>query len=244
MPDQPQENNSLGWGKLKEGQLDIENLELIFPDAEVDWRDKLKFFFNPVRFFIYRTVEKYVNNHDISDLRDPIRILELGCGVGSRLVDVKKIINRKGELQGLDQIKLQAEIASKNAKEHGVHVETNSYQPLESLSFSSRFFNLVYLSKELKEVSDTNFLLGELNRVLKPKGKIILYTQQEINEIKPKLIEAGFQLKTICSFLNKDITDLPNWKSSLELIGTFTINKFLKEKSCLIKADKRRDYFG
>ena len=93
------------------------------------------------------------------------RILDVGCGPGT----VLSLLRKKGfQVAGVDFSARAAEIAR---KEHGIEVAVG---PLEKLSFPAEGFDVVVLLHTLEHVPNPREVLGEVIRVLKPQGRVVV----------------------------------------------------------------------
>ncbi len=140
-------------------------------DLDEDWRENLT---NKKKRKGRFSVEWY-NNHPITRefLNSDIwrgKVIELGCGIGTRAFLAAQR-NNEVKITGVD--------ASQYAIKHAL---SNFRLPnlsflradLLRLSFKDRTFDNAYMLAVIEHIADTNALLGEIKRVLKPKGKLFL----------------------------------------------------------------------
>ncbi len=78
-----------------------------------------------------------------------LRILEIGCGAG----DILKILQNKFVAEGIDR-----------------EVDLNK----DTLPFFSNTFNVVFTKSTIEHVQNTDHMLSEIKRVLKPGGWVII----------------------------------------------------------------------
>ena len=110
------------------------------------------------RVYPYRAVEERL----LSGLPAGARILDLGCSEGANLTRLAArghVIGVDASLQRLVEARRTAPVAA------GVG---------ERLPFAGGSFDLVYVSHVLHHASDHRVVLGEIHRVLKPDGAVLI----------------------------------------------------------------------
>jgi len=96
---------------------------------------------------------------------DKGRLLDIGCGYGFFLQEMKC---RGWNVEGIEI----SEIGRQYARDKwDIHVYP---QPLENLSLSENFFDVVTLFYVIEHVNDPLALIKEVKRILKPDGLILL----------------------------------------------------------------------
>ena len=109
--------------------------------------------------------------HLLPYLRPGLRVLDFGCGPGTISVGLAKAVH-PGELHGVDmegsQIDLAREVARVRRQDNTVfHVGD-----VTALEFGDGFFDVAHCHNLLMHVPDTNAVLTEVKRVLKPGGLV------------------------------------------------------------------------
>ena len=99
------------------------------------------------------------------------RILEVGYGSG---VFMPELAMYCGELFGVDIHEHSPDVAERLASA-GVKAELHS-AGAEKIPFEDRFFDCVVAVSSLEFVSDIDRVCDEINRVLKPEGRLIVVT--------------------------------------------------------------------
>jgi SAM-dependent methyltransferase len=131
-----------------------------------------------------------------SNLSIPFRILEIGCGFGQLLFDLKIKYSSKVELYGInleagsvsiDRVlrvaKYRKKIPAKyQLSAHDIHF--SFCDAGESIPFDDNFFNLIISQFAIVYIKDKSKLIEEMNRVLHPNGKALLWTGFENNKKK------------------------------------------------------------
>lgn len=95
------------------------------------------------------------------------KVLDLGCFNGTIS---EKIAKNGNEVWGLDASK---EAVAK-ARQRKIKAEVGDLG--RQLPFKDNFFDAVFAGEVIEHILDTDFLLGEIKRVLKPKGELIITT--------------------------------------------------------------------
>lgn len=106
------------------------------------------------------------------DLEHVKAILDLGCGNGTDLIEIGKKTSGKLQLVGLDSMPKNIEIAQN--KTRGDSRFSFSVRDVAlGIPFKDDFFDIVVSNNFLECISDKDFLINEVCRVLKPKGQIV-----------------------------------------------------------------------
>ncbi len=177
-----QNNSTLGWGKMQESNIEIWDTNPVFRNDFVSTKDWLKLFFYPKKYFLYRKIKKHVaKQFTYKSKNERIRILDVGCGTGSSVIDFKKMFGRKVEVYGLDVIKLQIDIAREKIKQNGVWAEVVWYDG-EIFPFESNYFDVIYTSDVLGHIKNVRSWLKEINRVLKPGGLLAMFSESKLGK--------------------------------------------------------------
>ena len=174
------ENKTLGWGVRGGGGVEIWDAEPVFLDEKVTWQDKLKLLFYPKKWFLYRYVELKVKSRKYK-VDEPFKILDVGCGTGADVVDLKKMFGRKVEVVGVDVVALEIDVAKEKIKQHGVWAEVMVYDG-ENLPFPDHSFDAIYTSDVLGHVKNVDAWLTELSRVLKTGGALAMFAESKLGK--------------------------------------------------------------
>ena len=104
-------------------------------------------------------------------LRPGLRLLDLGCGLGSISTGLAKAV-APGDLHGIDVDEALIEMARSLANSSGISNAVFQVGDLTALPFPEEFFDVVHCHNVLIGVPDTQALLAEVKRTLKPGGII------------------------------------------------------------------------
>jgi ubiquinone/menaquinone biosynthesis C-methylase UbiE len=108
-----------------------------------------------------------------SGLRPGMRILEIGCGSGAYTVLAARTVGPRGEVVALDvQQGMLDQLTAKLRRPENADIAnvTTMLGDAEDLPFPDNMFDLVMLVTALPEIPDQARALGEIRRVLQPKG--------------------------------------------------------------------------
>ncbi len=100
------------------------------------------------------------------------RILDFGCGPGAISVDLAEAVAPGGELHGIDMEESQIESARDMAKERGISNADFHVGDVTDFPFADAYFDVAHCHDVLLHVPDTQAVLAEVKRVLKPGGII------------------------------------------------------------------------
>ena len=153
---------------------------------------------------IWNRIEDYTTDNWLDDFESIITpatgtILDLGCGDGN---DTFYLLSRGKDVIACDQ----SEIALKNVRKHFRNIETMKFNMLDGIPFADNAFEIVIadLSLHYFTTEDTNNIIQEIKRVLKPEGHILLRVNSindtnhgagQGKEIEPHLYENNNMLK-------------------------------------------------
>jgi SAM-dependent methyltransferase len=101
----------------------------------------------------------------VAGFKDRMRILDIGCADGSILSPFAKLHELHG-VEICDSLVQQANAAGVKAVMHDVEAK--------ALPYPDKTFNIVFCGETIEHQVDTDWLMAEINRVLKPGGKAIL----------------------------------------------------------------------
>jgi 2-polyprenyl-3-methyl-5-hydroxy-6-metoxy-1,4-benzoquinol methylase len=112
-----------------------------------------------------RTSKIFMRNYLLDS--KPLLILDIGCGTGLNAGILKKMGH---DIKGIDV----SEAGVDKFVSEGF--EGKVADASESIPYEDETFDLVYASEIIEHVADTESLLREINRVLKPGGAVLLST--------------------------------------------------------------------
>ncbi|OGH78211.1 MAG: hypothetical protein A2469_02645 [Candidatus Magasanikbacteria bacterium RIFOXYC2_FULL_40_16] len=188
-------NKTLGWGKTDESGVEIWDDNPVFQKDAVDYKDRLKLLFYPKKFLLYRYIAKAKKRTKV-DLKEPYRVLDVGCGTGASVIDLKKLLGREVEVRGIDVVRLQVELAKQKILKNAVWAEADWYDG-RHIMFPDYYFDAIYTSDVLGHVIDAPVWLKEMSRVLRPGGVLAMFSESELGRhayIRKYLLKKGLNI--------------------------------------------------
>lgn len=218
-------DNTLGWGE-KLGGSEIWDDNPIFLGDGIKRKDWMKLIFYPKKFFLYRYLKKNFDQEiKKRSLAEPYRILDVGCGTGATVVDLKKIFGRRSDIVGIDVVRMQIDLAKEKIRKNAVAAEACWYNGY-SFPFGDNIFDAVYTSDVLGHVENVELWLGEIARVLKPGGVLAMFSESELGKhalVRKYLLKRG---------LNVD----PHAESHISLYSKAKLKEFIQDAGFDIKS--------
>jgi ubiquinone/menaquinone biosynthesis C-methylase UbiE len=111
------------------------------------------------------------------DLKSGINVLDVGCGTGIALLKLRNKMNENGNFHGIDISKGMIEQAQKKAESYDNCLF--KVGDAENIEYPKETFDLVISNMVIQYLPDQNKGLAEMNRVLKPGGKLALSYEGE-----------------------------------------------------------------
>jgi len=182
----------------------------------------------PKKFFLYLAVLKtFGREMKTRSFDEPFRVLDVGCGTGATVIDLKKIFGRRADVVGVDVLKLQTEIAQQKIVNSGINAEIFLYDG-EHLPFTDQSFDAIYTSDVLGHVQDVAAWLKELNRVLRPGGTLAMFSESKLGKhayVRNYLFKRGLNIDPHAEF-HISLYSKTELKEKLTSAG-FEVNKML-----------------
>lgn len=101
------------------------------------------------------------------------KLLDVGCGIGTISLELQK----KGfDVSGIDF----SSVGVKMANDIGIKATVCDLDK-SGIPFENDFFDVVWAGDIIEHVFDPIFMLKEISRVLKPSGKLLLTTPNDLN---------------------------------------------------------------
>lgn len=96
-------------------------------------------------------------------------VLDIGCYDGTFLSLIK---NKNNNFYGLEASNWGVE----QTRKKGIEVRQYSFDDVTRLPYGDSFFDVVIAGEIIEHIYDTDFFLSEVNRILKPEGKLLVST--------------------------------------------------------------------
>lgn len=103
-------------------------------------------------------------------------VLEVGCGPGTDVFDVADLVGPAGRVVGLDASATMIEAARRRAAELNIRVPvTFEVGDVQALPFADGTFDVCRAARLLEHLPDPARALGEMVRVTRPGGRIVVF---------------------------------------------------------------------
>jgi ubiquinone/menaquinone biosynthesis C-methylase UbiE len=121
-------------------------------------------------------IMKFTTNRILGDIKVPDNpvCLDLACGTGISTFEVVKHCGGHGKFYALDISQEMLDKAVQRASEEGIDCVTFVRGGAEALEFPDSTFDLVLCNMSFQFFPDKPKALGEIHRVLKPRGRVAL----------------------------------------------------------------------
>lgn len=156
-------------------------------------------------------LEPFINKYAQFDKWSGKKILEVGCGIGSDLLQFAKA---GADVIGIDLSPKSASLAKSQLQAYGYQGDVRTADA-ESLPFPDNLFDLVYSWGVLHHTPNPEKAISEIHRVIKPGGKIciMIYHRHSLVALQLYLLFGPLAFKPLRS-LKEIIAD------HLESLGT------------------------
>ena len=108
------------------------------------------------------------------------RVLDFGCGPGSYIVPLSKLVGPEGKIYALDinplAIKMVRQIANRNQLENVIAIHSDSVT-----GFPDNYFDVILLYDVFHHLERPDAVLKDLHRLLKPEG-ILSFSDHHLKE--------------------------------------------------------------
>lgn len=167
------------WGSHAADGSELWDTPSVFSATPVTLKEKVKLWFYPKKFFLYSHIYKHLLPK-ISE-GEVVRILDIGCGTGASVIDLKRLFGTKADLFGLEVVNLQVDIAYRRLRSENVLADVQWYDG-STFPFVDESFDAIYSSDVLGHVVDVPTWLDEIHRVLKPDGVIAIFSESKLGK--------------------------------------------------------------
>lgn len=164
-------NETRGWGIRNSEGAEVWDARPAI--TEPGLRSWAKLLFYPKKFALYRYLKK--------GLPDRARVLDVGAGTGAALIEMKKLFPKIGKAVGLDVVQLEVDIANSRFEEYDVEANSRLYDGVH-IPFEDNYFDVIHTSDVLGHVESVPTWLRELYRVLKPGGRLVMFSESKLGK--------------------------------------------------------------
>lgn len=155
---------------------------------------------------------EFYHQYDVVKIPKTAKILDFGCGTG---MFIKYMLNKSPknvDFFGCDINPISIKANRQDPSLRGVNFKL--LKPDQRLPYPDNYFDLVYLLDVIEHTTEPLFMLQEIGRILKKRGKIVLNTPDRFSIILDPIFYKG---KNIISFnlkrlMGKDFLDYTHVK--------------------------------
>ena len=108
------------------------------------------------------------------DIKEGDHVLDVGCGIGLQAQSMAKLVGAGGKVVGTDLSNMMIEIARSRTASSNLPLEFFTADAVAQ-PFPDQSFDCVRAERVLMYVQDTQKVLGEFKRLLKPGGKFVAF---------------------------------------------------------------------
>jgi ubiquinone/menaquinone biosynthesis C-methylase UbiE len=119
------------------------------------------------------TVRARDAGHRLLDARPGMRVLDVGCGIGTAAIDLACLVEPGGSLVGIDISETMLDIARGKASGVGAPVEFLQ-RDASSTGFDDNSFDAARSERVFQHIADPEAPLAEMIRVVRPGGRIVV----------------------------------------------------------------------
>jgi SAM-dependent methyltransferase len=119
-------------------------------------------------------VEGFQLQLECLDIKEGDHVLDVGCGIGLQAQSMAKLVGAGGSIVGTDLSNMMIEIARGRTASSNLPVEFFTADAAAQ-PFPDQSFDCVRTERVLMYIQDTQAVLKEFKRLLKPGGKVVIF---------------------------------------------------------------------
>lgn len=149
-------------------------------------------FFDILDFF-YPYIKKRVKKFGI---KDGMTVVDYGCGLGSYTTEMAELVGRRGTVYAVDMNRLAIEAVERKIAKRKLQNIRPILEPMWMTGYDSTLPNgladMVCALGKLSTISQTSAFFGELRRIIKDDGTLIIDDDQQPRDVtKRKILDSG-----------------------------------------------------
>jgi ubiquinone/menaquinone biosynthesis C-methylase UbiE len=141
-------------------------------------------------YYFLKPPKKYIQKFGI---RPGFTVVDYGCGPGAFIRDTSLLVGDNGKVYAADIHEMAIEAVEKIIQKHSLKNVTAVLTGSSGSAIPSDAADLIYALDMFHMVADTNTFLGELHRIIKKDGVLILEDGHQPRSLtKEKVDKSGF----------------------------------------------------
>lgn len=142
---------------------------------------------------LYPYIKKRVKKFGI---KQGMTVVDYGCGPGSYTKEMAELVGRGGTVYAVDMNRLAIEAVEKKVGKYKLRNVRLILEPMwmtgYDSTFSNRLADIVCALGKLSTISQTAAFFGELRRIIKDDGTLIIDDNQQPRDVtKRKILDSG-----------------------------------------------------
>lgn len=233
------------WVKDRPNKEELEKYygEKYYQEAKGSY--EIEYDLNEQNYFINKIAQKSFIIEQHLDDQTPKRFLDIGCGEGWALSYFKK----KGwEVLGLDFSSFGCKKFNPDCSEN--MIAGNVYENLDKLIDEGRKFDVVWVDNVLEHVTDPEFLVADIKKIVSPSGILVIEVPNDFSVIQEYALKNEYIDKSFwvvipdhLSYFNKEglenLLHSFGWES-ISVIGDYPIDWSLLNPNTNYVKDKTK----
>src|SRR5690242_18749958 len=118
--------------------------------------------------------EEFASQLKCLDIKKGYHVLDVGCGIGLQAQAMAKLVGAEGKVTGTDLSNTLIEIARERTASSNFPLEFFTADAVAQ-PFPDRSFDRIRTERVLMYIKDTQAVLREFKRLLKPGGKVVIF---------------------------------------------------------------------
>jgi arsenite methyltransferase len=153
-----------------------QQMDFMFPTGR-GWAEELDYPQPELSRVPDATVESFAgvaNPFSLGRVEEGLTVLDLGCGAGTDLLIAAQMVGTEGKVIGIDMTPSMLEVAAQSAADMGLENVELRQGLIEALPLEDRSVDMVISNGVIDLVPDKEAVFGEIDRVLRPGGRLQL----------------------------------------------------------------------
>ena len=186
------------------------------------------------------------------------KVLDLGCGIGTDLLQLTRYVGKYGEVTGIDKNKNLLKEAEINLAKTNFNNVKLVHADAKCIPFENGYFDAIRVERVFQHLDKPLEVMQEVNRVLKYKGQLVILEtdwaslsifsknyeleKKVVDYLMFKYIANGLASRLLDAYLNRAYFKKINLKIFPSIINSYKMtNEFIKLEDIITKLIKKDD---